>query len=560
MTHQRWQALIAVGGLLLVGVLLVGRVSQLPVGQQPAPGGSYREAVVGRPARLNPLFDHLNSVDRDIDRLIFGALVSFDYAGLPMPDLAEGWTISPDGIIYTFALRPGLRWQDGAPLTADDVVFTFGLLQQPDFPGRPDLVELWRQVQITKIDRWKVSFKLPEPFAPFLDYVGVGLLPVHALGDVVPTDLDQADFNLHPLASGPFQLESLDVRDGQIVGAILQPNPNYHGQRPFLNRLEFVFVDSPQQALEAYQRDEVDGVSRVTTEQLESAMALPAMQVYSGRLPEFTLIYLNLKASDVEFFQDKKVRQALLLGLNRQWMIDHLLHGQAFLATGPILPGSWAYHPNLQPLPFDPQRAADMLDELGWTLPENVEPGSPDYIRRKGDQLMTFTLVTTDDAAHIQLAEAVQADWARLGVQTGVKAVPAAELLQDYLEPRAFQAALVDINLSRYPDPDPYPFWHETQKETGQNYGQFGDRNVSELLERARQTPDLQDRAKLYRTFQSRFADQVPALLLFYPVYSYGVDAKVQSVSLGPLFDTSDRFANVVEWYVLTRRAIEEGK
>jgi peptide/nickel transport system substrate-binding protein len=125
-------------------------------------------------------------------------------------------------------------------------------------------------------------------------------------------------------------------------------------------------------------------------------------------------------------------------------------------------------------------------------------------------------------------------------------------LQDDYLEPRDYQAALVELNLARSPDPDPYPFWHQSQIISGQNYSQWDDRQVSEYLEQARVTDDMSERAKRYRNFQVRFASELPALPLFYPVYSYGVDSEVRGVSMGPLYDTSDRFNNLASWFLIT--------
>jgi len=136
-----------------------------------------------------------------------------------------------------------------------------------------------------------------------------------------------------------------------------------------------------------------------------------------------------------------------------------------------------------------------------------------------------------------------------------IKAVPYEELVNSYLEPRSYQAALVDLNLARYPDPDPYPFWDQAQITGGQNYAQWNDRQASEYLEQARIIPDLAERAKAYRNFQVRFTNQMPALPLFFPVYSYAVDQSVQGVRMGPLFDTSDRFATILDWFLLAKRS-----
>jgi peptide/nickel transport system substrate-binding protein len=153
------------------------------------------------------------------------------------------------------------------------------------------------------------------------------------------------------------------------------------------------------------------------------------------------------------------------------------------------------------------------------------------------------------------VAQAVQRDWLRLGVQVTLRAVPYDQLVADYLGTRLYQAALVDLNLTRSPDPDPYPFWHEAQAQSGQNYSGWNDRQASEYLESARVVSDMSERTRFYRNFQVRFNLELPALPLFYPVYTYAVDSEVQGVRMGPLFDPSDRYATVTSWFLLARRA-----
>jgi peptide/nickel transport system substrate-binding protein len=159
-----------------------------------------------------------------------------------------------------------------------------------------------------------------------------------------------------------------------------------------------------------------------------------------------------------------------------------------------------------------------------------------------------------DTELHKALAEAVKRDYERLGVEVILQAVLYDELV-DKLNNRVHMAALVDLNLSRSPDPDPYPFWHQAQAAGGQNYAQWDDRQASEYLEQARITVDIAERTRLYRNFQVRFEKELPALPLFYPVYRYAVDAQVQGVRMGPLFDPSDRFNTVTSWFLVTKRS-----
>ena len=130
-------------------------------------------------------------------------------------------------------------------------------------------------------------------------------------------------------------------------------------------------------------------------------------------------------------------------------------------------------------------------------------------------------------------------------------------MLSEYLDPRDYQAALVEINLTRSPDPDPYPFWDQAQITGGQNYAQWNDRQASEYLEEARVTLDRSERIRLYNNFQVRFASELPALPLFYQIYNYGIDQRVNGVTIGSLYQPSDRFAEVIKWFLLAERSLE---
>jgi peptide/nickel transport system substrate-binding protein len=179
-------------------------------------------------------------------------------------------------------------------------------------------------------------------------------------------------------------------------------------------------------------------------------------------------------------------------------------------------------------------------------------------VRAKEDQPLAFELLYPDDQEYAALAKAIAQNWQDLGIDVTIKPVAYAEMVSQDLEPRTYQAALVDLSLARSPDPDPYPFWHQAQITGGQNYAQWDDRQASEYLEQARVTTDLNERIRLYHNFQVRFTSEMPSLPLFYPVYTYAVDNAIQGVTMGSLYDTSDRFATITSWYMLAQRASRE--
>ncbi len=260
---------------------------------------------------------------------------------------------------------------------------------------------------------------------------------------------------------------------------------------------------------------------------------------------------LNLNNPTVPFLQNEKIRRALLLGVNRNLIVSHIMQGQAIIADGPILQGSWAYYNEIEHFDYDPDAASALLKSQGFVI-----PASGGDIRAKEGQFLTFTLIHPEDTIHTQIAQSLQADWALIGVKVDLQSVAYDSMVNDFLTPRNYQAALADLNTARTPDPDPYLFWHQSEATSGQNYSQWDNRTASEFLESARTEADFSARARLYRNFQVLFTKDMPSLPLYYPVYSFGVDLQVQGVQVAPMYDISDRIALITEWYLVTKRTL----
>jgi peptide/nickel transport system substrate-binding protein len=339
----------------------------------------------------------------------------------------------------------------------------------------------------------------------------------------------------------------LNFENGKVSEVILDSFQDYYGKKPFLDQLIFRYFPDEDSALVSFQQDEVMGISQISPELLPDALKDDKLDLYTARTPRLNLIYLNLDNPEVAFFQDHEVRLALLMGINRRWIVDRLLDGQGIVANSPIFPENWAAYQGTGEIEFDPQAAVALLKKNGYTFP--AEGGQT---REKDGVPLSFEMVYPDLELYHIITEQIRLDWEHMGVSVTMKPVPYGELLRQYLEPRTYQAALVELNFDRSPDPDPYPFWHQSQIKGGQNYAQWDDRQISEYLEQARVLEDLNERIKRYRNFQVRFAAELPALLLYYPVYSYGVSTQVYGVSMGPIYDPSDRFDNITSWYLMT--------
>jgi peptide/nickel transport system substrate-binding protein len=538
--YLRWQAVIALLGIVLLAALLRYAAFNFTTVTVPDRGGTYVEGVAGSPQFLNPLLSQYNQIDGLLVSLLFSGLTQLDEQGNVVPDLAESWTASPDGLTYDFRLRPGLLWHDGAPVTAADVLYTVQAMQADDFPGVPWLRTLWKAVKVEAPDGptgLTVRFKLEQPLPSFLDFTTIGLLPAHLWERVPTAEMVNSQLNTRPVGTGPWQLAGLSA-----TRADLTPNPRYIGEPPYLAGLSFRFYPDHQSLMPAYDRKEIDGISAIWPDEVSAAAKRKDLQLFSAPLSGYTVIYLNQANPNVAFFQDTAVRQALLYALDRQGLVDTVLQGQGVVAQSPFLPGTWGYDPAVPKQAYDPEKAKKLLDEAGW------RDADGDGVREKDGKKLAFILVGDDRP----LLDGIASAWAKVGVQAAVQPVTVSGLATDFLVPRSYDAAVVHWELAG--DPDPYPLWHSTQMKDGQNYGGWNDRTTDQLIEKARAITDQAGRKSFYSEFQRIFASEVPAVLLYYPVYTYGVRDKIHGVQIGPLNEPHDRFRNIADWYIVTKR------
>jgi len=556
MKKYRWQIIIIFLTGIVVGILLLSEQPETPevVSQeniQPLQGGVYSEALIGSFQRLNPLLDTYNSVDRDVDRLIFSGLIKFDDRGLPSGDLAESWGVSQDGTLYNFTIKETAFWHDGKPVSSQDVVFTIQLIREGGMTIPQDIQAFWSDIDVIVLNEKNLQFKLPEPFSPFLDYLAFDLLPEHILGGMNYAAIVDAEFNLQPIGSGPYKFNKLFVDDNWIRGVELVINENYYNETAFINTVEFVYYEDEESAWQAYEDGIVQGVSEITSEYLDQVLVKDDVSLFASRIPEFTIIFLNLESPTAPFLADINIRNALLMGLNRQFLVDDILQGQAVVTDSPILPGTWAYYDVAEPVEFDLEGANELLKQSGYVLSDRVgENEQVDVIRMKDDDFLEITLLYPADEIYENIAQKIQSDWIALGIDVTIEAVPYDQLINERLDQRDYEAALLTINLARTPDPDPYPFWNQVQATNGQNYSQWNNRMASEYLEKARVITDIHERERMYHNFQVIYNQENPSLILYYPIYNYAISKDVQGVRVGPLFDTSDRFNTFTEWYL----------
>ncbi|MSQ27712.1 MAG: peptide ABC transporter substrate-binding protein [Dehalococcoidia bacterium] len=532
----------------LVVVLAVGAlVYAFGTVERPRLGGTYVEGIAGSPMSLNPLFSSFNDPDRDISRLLFSGLTTLGPDGTVTPDAADQWEVSPDGKTYTFHLRRGVRWHDGRPVSPEDVIFTCRLLQNKESQVDPDLTALWQRIKVEKADGESVRFILDQPYAPFLTYTTTGILPQHLLQDVAAKDIAKSGFNARPVGSGPFK-----IREVTVDQVTLDANPDYHAGRPYLNSITFKFFRDDQALASAIAANQVNGgLLRSTVGKDAIALVGQNREMGLRAMPRtsYSVLFLNTQSA---LFKSKAVRQALAYGINQEELVERVAGGLGVVAESPVPQDSWAYNANAKRYPYDPARAAQLLDAEGWKL-------NPNGIREKDGQQFKFALLTNDDKLRVATGEELVKTLRRIGVQAELAASGPTGLAQNFLIPRKYDAILYGIDPGS--DPDPYPLWHSSQATAdGLNVSGFSNQQADGLLEKARTTNDVPERKKLYDQFQDAFVEEMPSILLYHPVYTYAQDRRMRNVRLGVLYDTSSRFLNVREWYLETQRVWNPGR
>ncbi|MBM3139915.1 MAG: peptide ABC transporter substrate-binding protein [Chloroflexi bacterium] len=495
----------------------------------------YVEAVAGRPGLINPLLAD-DDASNDLVALVFDGLMRIDDDGSPAPALAERWDVTPDGLTYTFVLRPDASWHDGRPVRAADVAFTVRQLQSPDFAGPTARATPWLGAELFVADERTVLVHLPQPAADFLSHAAIGLLPEHLLRDVAPVDLPRARFNRAPVGTGPYRLIALD--DGR---ALLERNTSYARGSPALREIELRFVPDRAAQIEALRAGEASAAllgERPGEDERDLLGARDRLRATPLRRSAYVVLYLNNQEPPLD---DVRLRRALLASIDRDALFAaSAAHGAA--GDGVVVPGSWASS-TAEPRPATDVEA--LWAASGW---RRDEAG----VRAFGGRRLLLELVTNADPHRETLARAVAAQLERWGVQVQVAPVPTVQLLQRRLVPRIYQVALFGWEAA--PDPDPYGGWHSSQITTqGRNIAAFQDRTADALLEAARTTLDLSERRDLYARFGALFQEQAPSLVLYYPSRTYLHPAGLEGLTDGLLFSPASRFRDVHEWRLRAR-------
>ena len=503
-----------------------------PTSQTPVKGGKLIEGTISDIATFNTL----NSGDTSSTQMItllFDGLQSITAKGDNIPMLASAPpTVSSDQLTFTFKLRPNLKWSDGQPLTADDVVFTYNLIFSAD---TKDFVSRYRAnlegflQSVTATDPQTVVFKFSKILANFVDtHCRYGILPKHILGSATPKALNTHDFfTKGPTASsGVFKFTRWDK--GQQV--VLERNDNYWAGAAHLDQYIWKVVTDAVVLAQQLKTGELDA-GQPDASQFDNLKTVQTITALSHINPGFVYYQFNLEPTKAasKIFGDKNVRKALHTALDRTSMAKAVYFGQAVPADSVLPPTTWAYNPNVSPkYSFDKAAAEKMLEDAGWTK------GS-DGIRAKGGVRMSFEVNTNSgNKVRENLIQVMQQQWKDIGVDAQPRAIAFQTLVTQIRSTKTFQVILIGI-ANQDTDPDQTTLW--TTKgigSAGLNGMSYSNPKIDELMDSALQSTDRAKRKPIYAQIQNILADELPAPMLFYPNYLWGINKRVVNFNVGP--------------------------
>lgn len=543
--------ILALMVVLLTGISFFTRIFFKITHPVPEIGGSYNEGLLREPRIINPLYASQDT-DRDLIKIIFAGLLTYDGNGLIQPDLAEKYEISPDGKIYTVYLKEDIQWHDGEPLTAEDVIFTVKTIQNPLY--KSVLRANWLGVTTEKVNDRTIKFFLRTPYTPFVENLTVGIIPKHLWENIAPGQALLHELNLRPVGAGPYKFYSLkQAKDGSIQWYQVERNANYHSTGPFLKRITLYFFKSEDEIIAALHKGAIDGFGPISVSRVDEFDSQKT-KIMSVAMPRIFGIFFNEKQN--KNLSVKKIKEAIAYAIDRNEISQKTTSGGAIPLSAPLPLLNLETSFEKPYYPYNPQKARNTLGELGWKdldgdgiLEKAKTPKATET------EKLSFKLFTSDWPDLLRAAELIKNQLSQIGVAVEVIQKPLTELESSVIRPRDFDMLLFG-QVYGY-ELDPYIFWHSSQiKDPGLNISMYVNKKADRLLEEARKIPDLKEREEKYKDFVKILNEDLPAVFLYSQLYLYLLPDYTQGVNLNRISLPSDRFNTINQWYEGTDRVL----
>lgn len=522
-------------------VSMLGKINKKFLVYQPEAGGSITEGVVGSPRFVNPVLA-ISDTDRDLVALIYSGLMRKTETGEIIPDLAESYEVTPDGLNYTFHLRANAEFHDHTPVTADDVVFTVEKVKDPTI--KSPLEAIWQGIVVEKgDDNQTVIFRLSESYASFLDNATLGIIPRHVWERFNPEEFNLAELNLRAVGAGPYKISDInDRKNGRVEEYELSTWSGYAGTKPYIRHVNLTFFKNEDELVKAFRRGRVDQVSAVSP-RIGKTLADEGFTPTTATLSRIFGLFFNPNQNEI--LRDKNVARAIDLAIDKDSIVKNVLYGFGEVINSPV-PSALLDQPVG---PEDPvaalESAKSVLDSAGWKV--NAESG----FREKGGKVLEFSISTADVAELRAAAQMVKDDLADAGMNVSIKVFETGMLNQNVIRPREYEALLFGQVVRN--ESDLFAFWHSSQRnDPGLNISVYTNNKVDKILEDLVKAVNQSDKQAKLNEFVTNIHDDMPAVFLYAPKFIYMEGDRVEGVSLGRMTNASERFLSVRSWYTRT--------
>ncbi|KKS03919.1 MAG: Extracellular solute-binding protein family 5 [Candidatus Nomurabacteria bacterium GW2011_GWC2_41_8] len=539
----------------LVAILLISTISILEsinkslMVSMPFRGGFISEGVIGTPRFINPVLAN-SSADQDLVSLIYSGLMRKKGDGTLIPDLAEKYEMSKDGLTYTFTLKSKISFHNGKPVTADDVIFTVNKAQDSIIKS-PRKID-WDGVNAVKINDTTIQFTLKQPYPSFLENATLGIIPM-SLWDNSPIELNNA--NTNPVGSGPYMIKSITKESsGAINSYELASFKKFILGEPYIKTMNLYFYSNEDNLVRALENGEVEQISSITPLNAD-ILKERNYQIESSVLPRIFGLFFNQNQN--RLFTDKAVIKAIDQVIDKDKIVREVLFGYGIAIDDPIPPNMIAYQKlkDKNNVSRDEilKNAQNSLIKAGWVKGTDgfLQKTTTGKNKKKTTTTLEFSISTGNAPELAKTAELIRQNLLAIGMKVDIKTFEVGNLNQSVIRPRKYDALLFGQIINH--EADLFAFWHSSQrKDPGLNVAMYTNAKVDKILEDAFITIDEQSRIKKYAQFESEIKKDMPVIFLYSPNFIYAVSGSLKGLSINRIISPADRFSNVYSWYTET--------
>lgn len=563
-SRVEWYVFLALVGVVCISaLLLVNKVNNAFLVSVPLKGGHIEEGIIGTPRFVNPVLA-VTDAEKDLTAVIYSGLMKKTSEGTLVPDLANSYEVSADGLTYTFAIKDDAVFHNGMQVESKDVVYTIQKIQNTVIKS-PKKVN-WEGVEARAIDTKHVSFTLKQPYSGFLENTTLGILPQEVWEDIPDDEWNFSELNINPIGSGPYQVAQVNKKKSSGIPESfeLKAFQNYVGTLPYIPSLTFSFFANENEIVEALNSGHIDQASALSPSQV-AFLKDKNIHIEEASLSRVFGLFFN--QSNAPIFTDKTVVKALDMAIDKQAIVDEILGGYGEAIDGPIPPHMIEENPVALPH-GDKVAALELLTKAGWSKDESgilvkksktvIKPATtgknakPAETRESSARL-SFSISTGDAPELRSAAEMIQKDLQALGAEVEVKVFETGNLNQNVIRPRNYDALFFGEVIGR--ESDFFAFWHSSQRnDPGLNVALYANTKVDTLLENALTEEDRNARIEAYKAFEAEIQKDMPAIFVYSPHFIYIVDKQLSGFTFDRITVPSERFLSINDWYVDTDR------